>query len=393
MSRVLQEVVIVGSKRTPMGSFMSKLASVPAPQLGSIAIKAAVEQAGIQPEHVEECYMGNVCQAGQGQAPARQAALGAGLSQSVPCTTVNKVCASGMKAIMQAAQNIQTGNAECMVAGGMESMSRVPFSQPRTAEGYGKRTLDDLIVHDGLTDAYGKFHMGMCAENTNKEQNITREAQDEYATLSYKRSQAAWESGKFDNEITPVTIPGKRGKPDVVVDIDEEHTRADYNKFPKLRPAFDKNGSVTAANASTLNDGASASVLCSAEFAEKHGLKPLAKIVSFSDAATKPIDFPIAPTLAVPIALKRAGLSIDDIAQWEFNEAFSAVAVACVQILGLDINKVNPNGGAVSIGHPIGMSGARIVGHLAHNLKSGEYGCASICNGGGGASAIVIQKL
>ena len=206
-----------------------------------------------------------------------------------------------MKAIMQAAQNIQTGNAQCMVAGGMESMSRVPFSQPRTAEGYGKRTLDDLIVHDGLTDAYGKFHMGMCAENTNKEQNITREAQDEYATLSYKRSQAAWENGKFDQEITPVTIPGKRGKPDVVVDIDEEHTRADYNKFSKLRPAFDKEGSVTAANASTLNDGASASVLCSAEFAEKHGLKPLARIVSFSDAATKPIDFPIAPTLAVPI--------------------------------------------------------------------------------------------
>merc|ERR1712110_664 len=368
--KALHYVVIVGAKRTPMGSFMSKLASVPATKLGSIAIASAVQQAGVKPEQVEECYMGNVCQAGQGQAPCRQAALGAGLSESTPCTTVNKVCASGTKAIMQAAQNIMTGHAKCMVAGGMESMSNVPFVQGRNAEAYAKRTLHDLIVHDGLTDAYGKFHMGMCAENTNKEQGITREAQDEYAPLSYKRSQAAWDSGKFDAEITPVTIAGKRGKPDVVVNVDEEHTRADYSKFAKLRPAFDKAGSVTAANASTLNDGASASVLCSGEFAEKHGLKPLAKIISFSDAVTKPIDFPIAPTLAVPIALQRAGLTVDDIAQWEFNEAFSAVAVACVQILGLDINKVNPNGGAVSIGHPIGMSGARIVGHLVHNLKS-----------------------
>lgn len=389
----IKNVVILGAKRTPMGSFMSKMSAVPATKLGSIAIQSAVEQAGVKPEQVEECYMGNVCQAGQGQAPTRQAALGAGLELSTPCTTVNKVCASGTKAIMQAAQNIMTGHVDCMVAGGMESMSNVPFVQKRVAEGYAQRVLSDLIVHDGLTDAYGKFHMGMCAENTNKEQNITREEQDEYATNSYKRAAAAWESGKFDAEICHVTIPGKRGKPDTVISIDEEHTKADYTKFPKLRPAFDKAGSVTAANASTLNDGAAACVLASEEFAEKNGLSPLAKVISFADAATKPIDFPIAPALAVPKALEKAGLSADDIAHWEVNEAFSSVALANIKMLGLDSEKVNPNGGAVSIGHPIGMSGARIVVTLAHNLKSGEYGCASICNGGGGASAMIIQKL
>jgi len=337
--------------------------------------------------------MGNVCQAGQGQAPCRQAALGAGLSESTPCTTVNKVCASGTKAIMQAAQNIMTGHAKCMVAGGMESMSNVPFVQARNPEGYAKRTLNDLIVHDGLTDAYGKFHMGMCAENTNKEMAITREEQDAYATESYRRATEAWSNGVFDAEICEVVIPGKRGKPDTVVNIDEEYTKAKPEKFPGLRPAFDKAGSVTAANASTLNDGAAACVLATAEFAAENGLKPLAKIVSFSDAATRPIDFPIAPAFAVPIALERAGLKVDDIAQWEVNEAFSAVAIANMKKLGLDHAKTNPNGGAVSIGHPIGMSGARIVAHLAHNLKSGEYGCASICNGGGGASAIIIQKI
>jgi len=375
-----------------MGSFMSKLSSVPAPKLGSIAIAAAVNSAGIKPEQVQECYMGCVSQAGQGQAPARQAALGAGLSKATPCTTVNKVCASGTKAIMQAAQNIMVGHADCMVAGGMESMSNVPFIQGRQPEGYAARTLHDLIVHDGLTDAYGKFHMGMCAENTNKVMGITREAQDEYATNSYKRSAAAWESGKFSDEICDVIIPGKRGKPDTTVNIDEEFTKADYSKFVKLRPAFDKEGSVTAANASTLNDGAAAAILCSAEFAEANNVEPLAKIISMGDAAGEPIDFPIAPAKAVPIALERAGLNVNDIAHWEINEAFSSVALANIELLGLDADKVNPNGGAVSIGHPIGMSGARIVVTLAHNLKSGEYGCASICNGGGGASAIIIQK-
>merc|ERR1712110_314361 len=389
----LHDVVIIGAKRTPMGSFMSKLSSVPAPKLGSIAISSAVESAGIEKDLVEECYMGNVCQAGQGQAPARQAALGAGLSLGVPCTTVNKVCASGTKAIMQAAQNIMTGNASCMVAGGMESMSNVPFVQVRQPEGYASRTLHDLIVHDGLTDAYGKFHMGMCAENTNKDMAISREEQDAYASESYKRATEAWANGVFDAEICEVVIPGRRGKPDTIVNIDEEYTKAKPEKFPGLRPAFDKAGSVTAANASTLNDGAAACVLATAEFAEENGLKPLAKIVSFSDAATRPIDFPIAPAFAVPIALERAGLAVDDIAQWEVNEAFSSVAIANMKKLGLDHAKTNPNGGAVSIGHPIGMSGARIVAHLAHNLKSGEYGCASICNGGGGASAIIIQKL
>jgi len=391
--RALNEVVIVGAKRTPMGSFMSKLAGVPATKLGSIAIEAAVAHAGIEKSQVQECFMGNVCQAGQGQAPARQAALGAGLSQSVPCTTVNKVCASGTKAIMQAAQNIMTGSADCMVAGGMESMSNVPFIQKRQVEGYAARTLQDLIVHDGLTDAYGKYHMGMCAENINKEMGISREDQDNYAIQSYTRSAKAWESGLLGQECCDVVIPGKRGKPDTVVSEDEEYKKVKLDKFGSLRPAFDKAGSVTAANASTLNDGAAAAILCSLEFAKANNLTPLAKIVSFSDAATKPIDFTIAPALAVPIALQRAGLSAADIAQWEVNEAFSAVAIANQRKLDLDMDKVNPNGGAVSIGHPIGMSGARIVNHLCYSLKEGEFGCASICNGGGGASALILQKL
>jgi len=391
--KALNEVVIVGAKRTPMGSFMSKLAGVPATKLGSIAIEAAVAHAGIQKDQVQECYMGNVCQAGQGQAPARQAALGAGLSNKTPCTTVNKVCASGTKAIMQAAQNIMTGSADCMVAGGMESMSNVPFIQKRNVEGYAARVLQDLIVNDGLTDAYGKFHMGMCAENINKEMGITREEQDAYAIQSYNRSTKAWESGLLAQECCDVIIPGRRGKPDTVVSEDEEYKKAKLDKFGALRPAFDKAGSVTAANASTLNDGAAAAILCSAEFAAANNLTPLARIVSFSDAATQPIDFTIAPALAVPIALARAGLTADDIAQWEVNEAFSSVAIANQRKLDLDMDKVNPNGGAVSIGHPIGMSGARIVNHLCYSLKSGEFGCASICNGGGGASALILQKL
>jgi len=390
--KAIQDVIIVSAKRTPMGSFMSSLSTMPAPKLGSIAISAAVKESTLDVKEINECYMGNVCQAFQGQAPSRQAALGAGLLDSTPCTTVNKVCASGAKAIMQAAQNISVGHANCMVAGGMESMSNVPFVQPRLAEAYASRTLADLIVHDGLTDAYGKFHMGLCAENTNKEMNITREEQDEYAAGSYTKSKNAWESGKFDSEICHVEVPRKR-KDSVFVKIDEEFSRADLSKFSKLRPAFDKQGSVTAANASTLNDGAAACVLASSDYANANNLPKLAKIISFSDAATKPIDFPIAPALAIPVALARAGLSVDDIAHWEINEAFSSVVLANIKLLGLDPKKVNPNGGGVSLGHPIGMSGARIVVTLAHNLKSGEYGCASICNGGGGASAIIIQKL
>ncbi|KAM4828173.1 acetyl-CoA acetyltransferase, mitochondrial [Thomomys bottae] len=389
----LNEVVIVSATRTPIGSFLGSLSSLPATKLGSVAIKDAVEKAGIPKEEVKEAYMGNVIQGGQGQAPTRQAVLGAGLPISTPCTTVNKVCASGMKAIMLASQSLMCGHQDVLVAGGMESMSNVPYVMPRGATPYGGVKLEDLIVKDGLTDVYNKIHMGNCAENTAKKLSITREEQDAYAISSYKRSQAAWEGGKFGSEVTPVTVTVK-GKPDTVVKEDEEYKRVDFSKVPKLKTVFQKeNGTVTAANASTLNDGAAAVVLMTADAAKRLNAKPLARIAAFADAAVDPIDFPVAPAYAVPKVLKNAGLKKEDIAMWEVNEAFSVVVLANIKMLDVDPQKVNIHGGAVSLGHPIGMSGARIVVHLAHALKQGEFGLASICNGGGGASAILIEKL
>uniref|UniRef100_A0A8I5Y5Z3 Acetyl-CoA acetyltransferase, mitochondrial n=1 Tax=Rattus norvegicus TaxID=10116 RepID=A0A8I5Y5Z3_RAT len=362
----LNDVVIVSATRTPIGSFLGSLASQPATKLGTIAIQGAIEKAGIPKEEVKEVYMGNVIQGGEGQAPTRQATLGAGLPIATPCTTVNKVCASGMKAIMMASQSLMCGHQDVMVAGGMESMSNVPYVMSRGATPYGGVKLEDLIVKDGLTDVYNKIHMGNCAENTAKKLSISREEQDKYAIGSYTRSKEAWDAGKFANEITPITISVK-GKPDVVVKEDEEYKRVDFSKVPKLKTVFQKeNGTVTAANASTLNDGAAAVVLMTAEAAQRLKVKPLARI---------------------------AGLKKEDIAMWEVNEAFSVVVLANIKMLEIDPQKVNVHGGAVSLGHPIGMSGARIVVHLAHALKQGEFGLASICNGGGGASAVLIEKL
>uniref|UniRef100_A0A7N6FB01 acetyl-CoA C-acetyltransferase n=1 Tax=Anabas testudineus TaxID=64144 RepID=A0A7N6FB01_ANATE len=382
-----QEVVIVSAVRTPVGSFKGSLAAVPATKLGSVAIKGAVDRAGIAPEEVKEVYMGNVLQAGEGQAPTRQALLGAGLTLSTPATTVNKVCASGMKSIMLAAQSLMCGHQDVMVAGGMESMSNVPYVMARETPAYGGVRIEDLIVKDGLTDVYNKFHMGNCAENTAKNYNITREEQDAYAISSYSRSKVAYESGVLAKEIVPVSIP-QRGTliPSRVVLVD-------FSKVPKLKAVFQKeNGTVTAANASTLNDGAAALVLMTTDAAKRLNVTPLARIVSFADAAVAPIDFPIAPAYAVPKVLDAAGLKKDDITMWEINEAFSVVVLANMKMLDIDPAKVNVNGGAVSLGHPIGMSGARIVGHMVHNLKSGQYGLAGICNGGGGASSVLIQK-
>merc|ERR1711970_174623 len=393
-SGALNDVVIVGAVRTPMGSFRSSLASFRAPELGAVAIKSAVERAGIDPAAVQEVYMGNVIAAGSKQAPTRQAALFAGLDKSTPCTTINKVCASGMKSVMMAAQSLMTGANEVMVAGGMESMSNIPYYMPRGDSAYGGVKLLDGIVFDGLTDVYNKFHMGNCGENTAKKLNITREQQDEYAISSYKKSAAAWSSGLLKNEITEVTIKGKRGKPDTIISEDEEYKKVKLEKLSKLATVFQREGgTVTAGNASTLNDGAAACVLMTAAAAERHGVKPLARIVGFADAATDPIDFPIAPALATPKLLKLTGVSADEIAMWEVNEAFSVVVLANIKLGELDPAKVNINGGAVSLGHPIGMSGCRIVNHMVHALQPGQKGVASICNGGGGASAIMIEKL
>ncbi|KAJ7320150.1 hypothetical protein JRQ81_019661 [Phrynocephalus forsythii] len=391
--RGLNEVVIVSAVRTPIGSFQGSFLSYPATKLGSVAIKGAIERAGIPAQEVKEVYMGNVIQAGQGQAPARQATLGAGLPVSTPCTTVNKVCASGMKSIMMAAQSLMCGNQDVMVAGGMESMSNVPYTMSRGATPYGGIKLEDLIVKDGLTDVYNKIHMGNCAENTAKRFSVSREDQDAYAIKSYTRSKEAWDSGIFANEIVPVTV-SQKGKPDIDVKEDEEYKRVDFTKVPKLKAVFQKeNGTITAANASTLNDGAAALVLMTSETAKRLNAKPLAKIVAFADAAVDPIDFPIAPAYAIPKILSQTGLKKEDIKMWEINEAFSVVVLANIKMLDVDPERVNIHGGAVSLGHPIGMSGARIVVHMAHTLKPGEYGLAGICNGGGGASAILIQKL
>ncbi|NXJ99067.1 THILA acetyltransferase, partial [Corythaixoides concolor] len=388
------EVVIASAVRTPMGSFQGSLSSLPATKLGSIAIKGAIDRAGIPAEEVKEVYMGNVLQAGQGQAPARQAVLGAGLPICTPTTTVNKVCASGMKSIMMAAQSLMCGSQQdVMVAGGMESMSNVPYTMGRGSTPYGGVKLEDLIVKDGLTDAYNHIHMGNCAENTAKKFTISREEQDTYAIGSYTKSKAAWDSGVLNNEIVPVTI-SKKGKPDVEVKEDEEYKRVDFSKVPKLKAVFQKeNGTVTAANASTLNDGAAAVVLMTPEAAERLKVKPLARIVGTSFLFLSLSTVLENNSHSMCSDWDETGLKKEDIAMWEINEAFSVVVLANIKMLGIDPQKVNINGGAVSLGHPIGMSGARIVVHMAHALKQGQYGLAGICNGGGGASAILIEKL
>ncbi|KAE8270392.1 hypothetical protein A4X09_0g1953 [Tilletia walkeri] len=385
------DVFIVSAARTPIGSFNGGLKKLSATQLGVTAVKAAISRAGLQPADIEDAFIGNVLQAGVGQAPARQVVLGAGCPDTTEATTINKVCASGLKAVSLAAQNIALGQRSIMVAGGMESMSNAPYYAPRGLS-YGSTQFHDAIVKDGLTDASGQHLMGVCAENTAKKYNLTREDQDAYAIQSYKRAAAAWERKAFADEIAPVTIPDPR-KGDVEIAEDEEYKNVKMDKIPSLRPVFQKDGTVTAANASTLNDGASALVLASQAAIDKHGLKPLAKIISFADAACAPIDFPIAPAAAIPIALERAKLTKDDIALYEINEAFSAVALANNKILGLSADKVNVLGGGVSLGHPIGSSGSRILVTLVHALKKSDYGVAAVCNGGGGASAMVVQKL
>ncbi|GBP43485.1 Acetyl-CoA acetyltransferase B, mitochondrial [Eumeta japonica] len=390
----LNEVVIASAVRTPMGSFRGSLASMTAPELGAIAVKAAIERAGIPKEEIKEVYMGNVCSANLGQAPARQATIFAGLPKNTICTTINKVCASGMKSIMLAAQGLQTGTQDVILAGGMESMSNVPFYLKRGETSYGGMQLVDGIVFDGLTDVYNKFHMGNCAENTAKKLEITRQEQDDYAISSYKRSAAAYEAKVFADELVPVSVPQKKGMQPLIFSEDEEYKRVNFEKFSKLATVFQKeNGTVTAGNASTLNDGAAALILLTADAAQKLNVKPLARIVGFADAECDPIDFPIAPAFAIPKLLEKTGVHQNDVALWEINEAFSVVPVANQKLLNLDPTKVNVHGGAVSLGHPIGMSGARIVVHLVHALQKGQKGVASICNGGGGASSVMIEKL
>lgn len=392
----MKEVYIVSAVRTPMGSFMGSLSSIPAPQLGAIAIKGALDKINLSPEVIQEVYMGNVLQAGEGQAPARQAALGAGLSKETPSTTINKVCASGMKAVMMAAQAIKAGDQDVIVAGGMENMSSVPhYYQARNGVKLGDIKLQDGMLLDGLTDVYNKIHMGVCAEKCAAEYNFSREEQDQFAIQSYKRSAEAWASGKFKDEVIPVEIPQRKGEP-IIFDEDEEYKAVNFDRISTLPTVFQKeNGTVTAANASTLNDGASALILMSKEKAEELGVKPLAKIISYADAAQEPEWFTTAPAKALPIALKKAGLEISDIDYFEFNEAFSVVGLANNKILGLDDTKVNVNGGAVSLGHPLGSSGSRIIVTLLNVLKqnNAKYGAAAICNGGGGASAIVIENI
>ena len=389
-----KRVVIVSAVRTPIGSFMGALSSVPATKLGAAAIKGALNKINLDPKLVDEVLMGNVVQAGNGQAPARQAALYAGLSESVACTTVNKVCASGMKAVMQGAQAIMAGDAEIVVAGGMENMSLIPhYVHLRNGVKFGPTSLVDGMQKDGLTDAYDNNAMGVCADLCATEYNITREAQDNFAIQSYERSAAAWEAGKFDAEIVPVEVPQRRGDA-IVVSKDEEYTNVKLDKIPSLAPVFTKEGTVTAANASTINDGAAALVLMSEEKAQSLGLTPLAYIKSYADAAQEPKWFTTAPAKALPKALDKAGISISDVDFFEFNEAFSVVGLANAQILGLDNDKINVNGGAVSLGHPLGCSGARIIVTLISvlNQNNAKIGAAAICNGGGGASAIVIER-
>ena len=389
-----KEVYIIAAKRTPIGSFLGSLSSLPAPTLASTALKACLEQAKIDHKLVDEVFIGNVLSAGVGQAPARQVALLSNLPDSVPCTTVNKVCASGMKAITLGTQSILAGDNHLVVVGGMESMSNVPsYLATRTGNKLGNSTLEDGLLKDGLTDAYNHQHMGLAAELCATEFNITREQQDEYAIESYKRSALAWENNAFKDEITPVAIPQRRGD-DVIISQDEEFTNVRFDKIASLNPVFKKDGTVTAANASTLNDGASVLILASGEAVKKYNLTPLAKITSYADAALKPEHFTQAPAKALPLALSKANLKISDIDYFEINEAFSVVSIANQQLMNIDGDKLNINGGAVSLGHPLGCSGARIVTTLLYILqnKKAKRGAAAICNGGGGASAIIIEN-
>ncbi len=389
-----KEVVIVSAARTPIGSFLGSLSTITASKLGAIAIKGALDKINLKPELVQEVLMGNVVQAGVGQAPARQAAIHAGIPDTVPCTTVNKVCASGMKAVMLAAQSIANGDTDIVVAGGMENMSLIPhYLYARNGTKFGPTTLIDGMQKDGLVDAYDENAMGVCADACASEYHFTREDQDAFAIQSYKRSEAAWAAGKFNNEVVPVEVPQRRGEP-LIVNKDEEYTNVKIDKIPSLRPAFTKDGTVTAANASTINDGAAALVLMSKEKAIELGLKILATIKGFADAAHEPKWFTTAPAKALPKALDKAGISIKDVDFFEFNEAFSVVGLANMKILGLKDNNVNVNGGAVSLGHPLGCSGARILITLLNVLEqnNAKFGAAAICNGGGGASAIVIER-
>ncbi|KAF7495026.1 Acetyl-CoA acetyltransferase A [Sarcoptes scabiei] len=387
------QAYIVAASRTPIGSFRSKLAGLSAAKLGSIVIKSILEKSKIEFNSIEEAQIGNVMQAMLGQDPARQAVLGAGLPTSLPTTTINKVCSSGMKTFMILAQAIECGHIDVAIAGGIESMSNVPFYIPRGEIPYGGIKLIDGIVHDGLTDAYNHVHMGVCAEKTAKKFNISREEQDEYGMSSYRKS-AEFAKIVSEIEITPIEIPATKKLPSQLIDEDEEYKRVDFSKFKSLSTVFQKeNGTVTAGNASTLNDGAAAAILASGKFIKKNGLKPLAKIIAFADSAVDPMDFPISPTYAIKKILERTNLKVEDIAMWEINEAFSVVVLANMKLLKLNPSNVNVHGGAVSIGHPLGMSGARIVNRLALHLNPGEYGMAGICNGGGGGSAILLQKV
>ena len=392
----MKEVYIIAAVRTPIGSFGGALKDIPATELGATAIKGALQKAGIGPELVQDLLMGCVIQANLGQAPARQAAKFAGLPNEVNCTTVNKVCASGMKAIAQAAQSILLGDADVVIAGGMESMSNVPFYTPNMRWGnkYGNTTLIDGLAKDGLTDVYDGKAMGNAADMCAATCRVSREEQDAFAVESYQRSQAAWQAGKFDNEIVPVAIPQRKGDP-VLFARDEEPWNVKFDKIPELRPAFAKDGTVTAANASTMNDGAAALVLMSKEKATELGLKPIAKILAYADAEQAPEWFTTSPALAVPKAVAKAGLTMEDISYWELNEAFAVVGIENSRRLKLDPAKVNVHGGAVSVGHPLGCSGARIVVTLINVLKANNarYGAAGICNGGGGASAMVIESM
>ena len=390
----MKEVVIVSAVRTAMGSFLGSLSSVPAPKLGATVIKAAIEKINLKPELVDEVYMGNVLQAGLGQAPARQAAIFAGLSEEVPCTTINKVCASGMKAVMMAAQAIKCGDADIIIAGGMENMSSVPhYVASRKGQKLGNITMTDGMVHDGLTNVYDQKHMGTCGDLCAEEYDFSREDQDEFAIESYTRSANAWKAGKFDNEVVPVEVPQRRGDA-IIFKEDEEYKNVKMEKIPNLRPVFTKGGTVTAANASTLNDGASALVLMSREKANELELKPLASIKGYADAAQAPEWFTTAPAKALPIALHKANINLEDVDYFEFNEAFAIVGLANMKILGLNKDVVNVNGGGVSLGHPLGSSGSRIIVTLINVLEqnNAKIGAAAICNGGGGASAIIIEK-
>ncbi len=391
----MKEVVIVSVARTPIGSFLGSLSSIPAPKLGAVAIKGALAKIKLDPNLVDEVYMGNVVSAGLGQAPTKQAAIFAGIPNTVPCTTVNKVCASGMKSIMLAAQAIKCGDAEIVVAGGMENMSSIPhYMEGRKATKFGNISVKDGLLVDGLTNVYDQQHMGTCGDLCATEYEFSREDQDNFAIESYTRSANAWANGKYKNEVVPVEIPQRRGEP-IVFSEDEEYKNVNIEKIPTLRPVFSKDGTVTAANASTLNDGAAALVIMSAEKATELNLKAIAKISGYADAAHDPKWFTTAPAKALPKALAKAGISQSEVEYFELNEAFSVVGLANIKLLGLDSNKVNVNGGAVSLGHPLGMSGARIVIALTSILEqnNAKYGAAGICNGGGGASAIVIERL